>query len=88
MGTRLESPEEQAAEVIDRLFSEYPDTTISLDFSNRLELLIAVILSAQCTDERVNQETEHLFAKYDGPEEYANADQEELAADLDSITYY
>ncbi|MFC6906255.1 endonuclease III [Halalkalicoccus tibetensis] len=88
MGTRLDSPEAQAAEVVDRLSVEYPDTTISLRFSNRLELLIAVILSAQCTDERVNQETEHLFAKYDGPEEYANADQEELAEDLSSITYY
>lgn len=88
MGTRLDSPEKQVAEVIDRLFEEYPDTTISLDFSNRLELLIAVILSAQCTDERVNEETEHLFSKYDGPEDYANADQEELAEDLSSITYY
>ncbi|MEM4779963.1 MAG: endonuclease III [Halalkalicoccus sp.] len=88
MGTRLDSPETQAAEVTDRLEEAYPDSTISLRFSNRLELLIAVILSAQCTDERVNQETEHLFATYDGPEDYANAPQEELAEDLSSITYY
>lgn len=88
MGSRLESREAQVDEVIDRLSEEYPDTTISLRFSDRLELLIAVILSAQCTDERVNQETEYLFEKYDGPEEYANADQEELAEDLSSITYY
>ncbi|MFU8866844.1 endonuclease III [Natronococcus sp.] len=88
MGTPLETPEEQAAEVVDRLEAEYPDSTISLRYSNRLELLIAVILSAQCTDERVNSETEHLFEKYDGPEAYAAVSEEELAEDLSSITYY
>lgn len=88
MGTRLDSPEDQATEVTERLSEAYPDSTISLRFSNRLELLVAVILSAQCTDERVNTETEALFAKYDGPEAYANADQEELAEELNSITYY
>jgi endonuclease-3 len=88
MGTPLESREGQAIEVLDRLYEQYPDPEISLDFSNRLELLIAVMLSAQCTDERVNKVTAELFEKYDGPEAYAAADQEELAADIDSITYY
>jgi endonuclease-3 len=88
MGTPLSSREEQVREVIDRLEDAYPDSTISLQFSNRLELLIAVILSAQCTDERVNKETEHLFEKYDGPEDYAAVDQEKLAEDLNSITYF
>ncbi|ADJ15612.1 endonuclease III [Halalkalicoccus jeotgali] len=88
MGTPLESPDEQTSEVVDRLSAEYPDTTISLDFSNRLELLIAVILSAQCTDERVNGVTADLFSKYDGLEDYANAAQEQLAEDISSITYY
>ncbi|WP_424018303.1 endonuclease III [Halorientalis pallida] len=88
MGTPLSSREEQTEEVIDRLHAEYPDTTISLNFSNRLELLIAVILSAQCTDERVNKETEHLFEKYESAEDYAAVDQDELAEDLNSITYY
>jgi len=88
MGTPLPAREEQAEEVIERLHEEYPDTTISLNFSTRLELLVAVILSAQCTDERVNTETEHLFEKYQSVEDYAEADQEELAEDLDSITYY
>ena len=54
MGTPHDDREEQVAEVLDRLYEEYPDSTISLNYSNRLELLIAVILSAQCTDERVN----------------------------------
>ncbi len=88
MGTPLEPRDVQAEEVVDRLMEEYPDSTISLRYSNRLELLIAVILSAQCTDERVNTETEHLFSKYDGPEDYASVDEEELAEDLNSITYY
>ncbi|WP_312909462.1 endonuclease III [Natronosalvus caseinilyticus] len=88
MGTPLETRQEQATEVVDRLEREYPDSTISLRYSNRLELLIAVILSAQCTDERVNQETEDLFATYETPEDYANAPQEELAEALNSITYY
>ncbi len=88
MGTPLETRDAQTAEVIDRLYEEHPDTTISLNFSSRLELLIAVILSAQCTDHRVNGTTAELFDKYDGATAYANADQAELASDLDSITYY
>jgi endonuclease-3 len=88
MGTPLDTPTEQAEEVIDRLQAEYPEPEISLQFSNRLELLVAVILSAQCTDERVNTETAHLFEKYQSPEDYANADEAELAEDLNSITYF
>ncbi|WP_430504532.1 endonuclease III [Haloparvum sp. PAK95] len=88
MGTALDTPEEQVEEVLDRLYEEYPDSTISLEFSNRLELLIAVILSAQCTDERVNKVTDELFEKYDGPEDYAAVDQDELAEDINSITYF
>jgi endonuclease-3 len=88
MGAPLSAREQQTLEVIDRLYDEYPDTTISLDFSNRLELLVAVVLSAQCTDERVNKVTAALFEKYDSPEDYATVDQEELAEDLNSVTYY
>jgi endonuclease-3 len=88
MGTPLDSREAQAEEVVDRLYDEYPDTTISLDFSNRLELLIAVMLSAQCTDERVNKETADLFEKYETVEDYANADVDELSEDIGSITYH
>jgi len=88
MGAPRSDREEQVAEVLDRLGEAYPDSTISLRYSNRLELLIAVILSAQCTDERVNDTTEELFEAYRTPEEYANAPQEELAEALNSITYY
>jgi len=88
MGTPRESRAEQAREIVDRLEEEYPDSTISLRYSNRLELLIAVILSAQCTDERVNGETRELFATYETPEDYATAPQAEMAEALNSITYY
>ena len=88
MGTPLDSREARVAESLDRLYEQYPDPEISLRFSNRLELLISVILSAQCTDERVNRVTADLFDAYDGPESYAEADESELAAAIDSITYY
>ena len=88
MGTPLSSREDQTLAVIDRLHDEYPDTSISLNFSTRLELLVAVILSAQCTDERVNKVTADLFETYQSPEDYAEADEAELAEDLNSITYY
>jgi endonuclease-3 len=88
MGTPPSSREEHVAEVVDRLYEEYPDPDISLSFSNRLELVIAVILSAQCTDERVNSVTAELFESYDGAAEYAAVDVDALAADIDSITYF
>ena len=88
MGTPLETREAQVEEVLERLYEEYPDSTISLNYSNRLELLIAVILSAQCTDERVNAVCADLFETYETPEDYANAPQEELAEAINSITYY
>ena len=88
MGTPLSSREAQVAEVLERLYDEYPEPDISLDFSNRLELVIAVILSAQCTDERVNRVTAELFETYDGPAAYAAADVDDLAEDIGSITYF
>lgn len=60
------------------LAKDYPDTTISLDYANPLQLIVATILSAQCTDERVNMVTRELFARYQTAEEYAEADREEL----------
>jgi len=88
MGTPLADRADQAAEVVDRLHEEYPDTTISLRYSTRVELLVAVILSAQCTDERVNATTADLFETYGSAADFAAADQEALAEALNSITYY
>ncbi len=88
MGTPLDSREQQAEEVVDRLQEEYPDSTISLNYANRLELLIAVVLSAQCTDERVNEVTQELFEKYDTPDDYAAASEDQLAEDIYGITFH
>ena len=88
MGVPLDSRAEQAEEVVDRLQAEYPDSTISLRYSNRLELLIAVVLSAQCTDERVNSVTADLFETYRTPDDYANATEEELADAIYGITFH
>jgi endonuclease-3 len=88
MGDPLGSRETRAATVLDRLAETYPDATISLSYSNRFELLVAVICSAQCTDERVNAVTADLFETYSTPVEFAAVDQEELAERLNSITYY
>jgi len=88
MGEALPSREAQAAEVVDRLHEEYPDSTISLNYATRLELLIAVVLSAQCTDERVNEVTADLFEKYETAEDYAAATEEQLAEDIYGITFH
>jgi endonuclease-3 len=88
MGTPLDPREAQVAAVLDRLYDEYPDATISLNYSNRLELLVAVVLSAQCTDERVNEVSEELFEKYRTAADYAAADEETLADDIYGITFH
>ena len=59
-----------------------------LHYSTHWEFLVAVMLSAQCTDVRVNIVTEKLFQKYRTLDDYADAEQEELAKDIGSITYY
>ncbi len=79
--------EERLSLILERLYEEYPDATISLDYANRLELLVAVILSAQCTDERVNSVTPALFDAYPDVDAFASADQDELADVIGSITY-
>jgi len=88
MGTMLETRDAQAEAVIERLHEEYPDSTISLNYTNRLELLVAVVLSAQCTDERVNEVTESLFETYQSAADYADADEEQLAEDIYGITFH
>ncbi|MEZ3116726.1 endonuclease III [Halobaculum sp. MBLA0147] len=88
MGTALEPREAQVTEVLDRLYAEYPDSDIALNFSTRLELLVAVVLSAQCTDERVNEVTADLFEEYQTAADYAAATEEELADAIYGITFH
>jgi endonuclease-3 len=68
--------------ILDILDKTYPRAEISLDFSNPLELLVATVLSAQCTDERVNKVTKGLFKKYQDAADYANASLGELEEDI------
>ena len=74
--------------IIRRLKREYPDVRCSLNYANPLELLIATILSAQCTDERVNKVTADLFRKYRRCEDYTSVEQEELEKDIHSTGFY
>lgn len=67
---------------------DYPDATTALHHSNPLELLVATILSAQCTDERVNIVTKHLFKKYRNAADYARVGQEELEKDIQSTGFF
>lgn len=79
---------ERAIAVDKALKKIYPDAKISLDFTNPLELLVATILSAQCTDERVNKVTKSLFKKYKTAKDYANAPPEGLEEDIHSTGFY
>jgi endonuclease-3 len=76
------------AEIVARLRKEYPDAHCALNHTNPLELLVATILSAQCTDERVNIVTAELFRKYRTASDYARASQEEMAEDIKSVNFF
>jgi endonuclease-3 len=74
--------------IIIGLQKTYPDAHCELDYSNPLELLIATILSAQCTDKRVNLVTADLFKKYRSATDYANADRSGLEADIRTTGFF
>jgi endonuclease III len=78
----------RADEIIRRLKKEYPDAHCALNHANAFELLIATILSAQCTDERVNIVTANLFRKYRKPQDYLEVLQEELERDIHSTGFF
>jgi endonuclease III len=77
-----------AAQVVRLLHRHYPDAKCSLNFQTPLELLVATILSAQCTDERVNIVTQSLFGKYRSAADYARAELAELERDIQSTGFY
>jgi endonuclease-3 len=74
--------------IIERLAAAHPDATIALRFSNPLELLVSVLLSAQTTDVNVNRVTESLFAKYRRPEDYLAVPAAELERDIFATGFY
>jgi endonuclease-3 len=75
-------------EIISRLSTAYPDARIALMFSNPMELLVATILSAQCTDEVVNRITVPLFKKYRSVKDFASADISVFEQDIKSAGFY
>jgi endonuclease-3 len=76
------------AEILRRLNQMYPDATCALIHRNPWELLVATILSAQCTDKRVNMVTPDLFAKYPTPKDFATVKPEVLAEDIRSTGFF
>lgn len=74
--------------ILDEFDAMFPDAKCELNYSNELELLIAVMLSAQTTDASVNRLTTHLFQKYHSVEDYANASLSQLENDIKSIGLY
>src|SRR3954469_21001404 len=79
---------QRTAEIIKRLKKAYPDAHCALNHTSAFELLIATILSAQCTDARVNIVTADLFRKYRGPEDYLKVGQRELENDIHSTGFF
>jgi endonuclease-3 len=75
-------------EIIARLHKEYPDAACSLTFRNPYQLLVATILSAQCTDERVNQVTPALFKRFPKPDDMAGARAEEVEEMIKSTGFF
>jgi len=78
----------RAKKIIARLKQEYPDATCALHHTSALELVVATILSAQCTDARVNMVTPHLFAKYRTAAAYAAADPRVLEQEIQSTGFF
>lgn len=84
----IEKEKKRAGEILAELKEEYPEVKIALDFKNPFQLLIATILSAQCTDARVNIVTKELFKKYKKPEDFIDATPDELEKDIYSTGFY
>ncbi|MCB9157774.1 MAG: endonuclease III [Caldilineaceae bacterium] len=85
---RLPAASKRMPEILERLHEAYPDVKCELNHRNALELLVATILSAQCTDARVNMVTPALFEKYPSAEAFANADITELEEMVRSTGFY
>ena len=80
--------QQRASEIVSRLRTIYPDSKCSLNYNSAHELLVATILSAQCTDHRVNIVTKQLFQKYKKPADFAYCDIGLLAKDIHSCGYH
>jgi endonuclease III len=86
--TRDDPIERRAPEIVRRLSEAYPHAKVALTFTNPLECLVATILSAQCTDEKVNEVTAMLFQKYRTAEDYLRVPEDELKADIKPTGFF
>ena len=86
--TRESPVEERAPQIVKVLSKAYPDAEVALRFSTPLEMLVATILSAQCTDEKVNEVTATLFRKYRSPRDYLKVPEDELRADIKPTGFF
>lgn len=84
----LEQKRKRAAEILRRLKRAYPRAKIALKYANNIQLLAVVILSAQCTDKKVNEITASLFGKYKTTEDFAKADLKTLEQEIKSTGFY
>lgn len=82
------TPEQTVSPMLQRLRQSHPDARYELNWNTPFELLVATILAAQCTDERVNRVTATLFQKYPGPQAFVSADTAELEEDLRPTGFY
>lgn len=87
-GTRESASGTRALEILKRLDRLHPDARLALNFSNPLELLVALVLAAQARDDLVNQVTLGLFAKYKKAEDYANAPLSDLEGEIRKVNFY
>ena len=79
---------QRMARIVSLLKQEYPDAHCSLEYKSSFQLLVSTILSAQCTDERVNKVTKNLFAKYSKPEDFAKLPLEIIKEEIYSTGFY
>ena len=88
MAFKLEERKKRIAEIVRILKKLFPNAKIALKYKNNWELLVAVVLSAQCTDKKVNEVTEKLFKKYRKLDDYIKANQKEFEKDISPTGFY
>ena len=88
MKENLAARKKRAAKIVRKLKNLFPDAKIVLKYKNNWELLVAVILSAQCTDKKVNEVTKKLFKKYQALDDYVKANQKEFEQDIKPAGFY
>lgn len=87
-GTTLEERKARMSKILKYLKKTYPEPKTELNYTTPFQCVVAVIMSAQCTDKRVNEVTEELFRKYKTPADFAKLDPKEFAQEIKSVTFF